>query len=151
MTGRTREMPCHLMKPMSSHELISVAETAPHYPRIFDPLFTFSPPLAVTMSDYMSNLDPKPPQFEIQKTFPPKGSWRLFRLLSQATFTCAQCGKEKKSKLVAFQNEDWDKLVCNGCYGQTLSGKWILGLIGRGTDVESIYSAEVFTHDASMS
>lgn len=66
---------------------------------------------------------PHPPQFEIVKAFPPRGEWRLFRLVSHSTFTCHRCGGEKKSKMVSFHKEDWENVHCNGCYGYVLSGR----------------------------
>jgi hypothetical protein len=62
-----------------------------------------------------------PPQFEVEKVFPRRGSLDLYRLVKRAAFTCNRCGLEKTSKLLAFVQDKWDKPVCNGCYGLLLS------------------------------
>jgi hypothetical protein len=38
-----------------------------------------------------------------------------------SAFRCFRCGREKKSKLVAVFRDDWNHLLCNGCYGFLLS------------------------------
>jgi transcription elongation factor Elf1 len=62
-----------------------------------------------------------PPQFKVQKAFPQRGSLRLYRLVEHTAFTCNRCHLEKKSKLVAFEKDKWDAIMCNGCYGLLLS------------------------------
>jgi hypothetical protein len=62
-----------------------------------------------------------PPQFEVEKGFPRRGSLCLYRLVKRAAFTYNRCGLEKTSKLLAFAKDKWDEPVCNGCYGLLLS------------------------------
>jgi len=62
-----------------------------------------------------------PPQFEVQKTYPPRGGFQQYRLVTATGFKCSRCGKEKKAKLLAFAADNWDEPVCNGCYGEALS------------------------------
>jgi hypothetical protein len=60
---------------------------------------------------------------QIKKTYPVRGNMQQFRLVEGMEFTCSVCGKDKKSKLIAFpQSADGaSKPICNGCYGQILS------------------------------
>lgn len=44
-----------------------------------------------------------------------------FRLAESRAFHCFRCGQPKKSKLLAQYAGDWDRLLCNGCYGRLLS------------------------------
>jgi hypothetical protein len=44
-----------------------------------------------------------------------------FRLDSASAFHCFRCGEDKKAKLVTVHKGDWNKLLCNGCYGRLLS------------------------------
>lgn len=67
--------------------------------------------------------DALPPQFEVGKSYPPKGQWTLHRLASATGFTCSRCNKDKKAKLVAVGDNRWDTLCCNACYGLLLSKK----------------------------
>jgi hypothetical protein len=62
-----------------------------------------------------------PPKFEVQKTYPPRGGFQQYRLVTATGFKCSRCGKEKKAKLLAFSADKWDEPVCNGCYGEVLS------------------------------
>jgi hypothetical protein len=62
-----------------------------------------------------------PPQFVVQKKYPPRGGFCQYRLVKATGFECHLCGNEKKAKLIAFVGEKWDEPVCNGCYGQALS------------------------------
>jgi hypothetical protein len=64
------------------------------------------------------------PPAEVAKTYAPQGDLTLYRLVAATNFTCKLCNKQKKSKLVATANDQWDNLRCNGCYGQVLSTKW---------------------------
>lgn len=59
----------------------------------------------------------------VLEDFPSKGRFHLRRMTELQTFTCRHCGKEKTSKLVAIVDEDENKRLCNGCYGQILAGK----------------------------
>jgi hypothetical protein len=60
---------------------------------------------------------------KIVKEFPRQGDLQLFRLESLHEFQCVRCGAKKKSKLVAVQAGDWNRLLCNGCCGLLLSKK----------------------------
>lgn len=60
---------------------------------------------------------------ESTKVYPPRGNLQQYRLAKTRTFTCNRCKKEKTSKLVATQDSEEDALMCNGCYGELLSGK----------------------------
>ncbi|TVY58788.1 hypothetical protein LCER1_G000562 [Lachnellula cervina] len=62
-----------------------------------------------------------PSDFEVIKVYDPKGELTLHRLSSATAFTCGRCNKEKKAKLVATYNNQWNDLRCNGCYGKLLS------------------------------
>jgi hypothetical protein len=61
---------------------------------------------------------------DVVKTYDTRGGWTLHRLTSATEFLCIRCNKQKKAKLVATQNSEWDSLCCNGCYGQHLSTAW---------------------------
>lgn len=63
----------------------------------------------------------RPPATEITKEFPQRGPMQQFRLTSLAAFHCFRCGQAKKSKLLVTYEENWDRLLCNGCYGRLLS------------------------------
>lgn len=62
-----------------------------------------------------------PSQFEVIKAFPPRFQLQQFRLASATDFSCARCETKKKSKLIAVEGGDWDKSLCNGCYGALLA------------------------------
>ena len=57
----------------------------------------------------------------VTKTFEPQGNLQQFRLEKLVEFSCNECGKSKKSKLVVIKNGDWAVMVCNGCYGEAIS------------------------------
>lgn len=42
-------------------------------------------------------------------------------MAAATAFVCFRCGSEKKAKLVTVLAGDWDRLLCNGCYGRLLS------------------------------
>jgi len=44
-----------------------------------------------------------------------------FRILELTAFHCFRCGQSKKSRLVVVYENDWNRLLCNGCYGRLLS------------------------------
>ena len=46
---------------------------------------------------------------------------RQYRLNEATAFHCFRCGESKKAKLVTTYNDDWQRLLCNGCYGRLLS------------------------------
>jgi hypothetical protein len=60
---------------------------------------------------------------KIAKEFPKEGDLQLFRLVKLHEFKCGRCQDTKKSKMVAIQDGDWSKLLCNGCYGLAQSKK----------------------------
>ncbi len=46
---------------------------------------------------------------------------RQYRLAASTSFRCFRCGLAKTSKLVTVFRQDWNNLLCNGCYGRLLS------------------------------
>jgi hypothetical protein len=62
-----------------------------------------------------------PAQFEVVKRYPSRGPLRQYRLASATSFTCSRCQQQRTAKLVATRDKKWDDLLCNGCYGFTLS------------------------------
>jgi hypothetical protein len=58
---------------------------------------------------------------EVVKTYPQRGPLQQYRLAGATGFTCSRCGIGKTSKLVTTVQDDWDRLLCNGCYGHLLS------------------------------
>lgn len=63
----------------------------------------------------------KPLPSEIIKTYQQRGPMRQFRISELTAFHCFRCGQSKKSKLVVTYDDDWNRLLCNGCYGRLLS------------------------------
>ena len=68
----------------------------------------------------MPNLG-QPFRYEITKTYPQRGPLQQYRLATSTSFVCFRCGTGKTSKLVSTVKADWDRLLCNGCYGRLLS------------------------------
>ncbi|KAL2818991.1 hypothetical protein BDW59DRAFT_151731 [Aspergillus cavernicola] len=62
-----------------------------------------------------------PTSEDIQKTFQQRGSLQQYRLSKATDFYCSRCNQNKKAKLVATIEGDWDRLLCNGCYGYLLA------------------------------
>jgi hypothetical protein len=62
-----------------------------------------------------------PSQFNVIKTFPPRGEWQQYRLAACAKFSCNRCQKPKTSKHVTIKEGNWGQLWCNGCYGLLVS------------------------------
>ncbi|KAI0599947.1 hypothetical protein F4775DRAFT_548995 [Biscogniauxia sp. FL1348] len=62
-----------------------------------------------------------PSQFKVVKTYPPRGLWQQYRLDAATQFSCDRCQKDKKAKLIAVKEGNWDSPRCNGCYGMMLS------------------------------
>lgn len=60
-------------------------------------------------------------KFKVVKGYPARGELTLYCLSSSTTFLCGRCNKEKKAKLIATYQGQWDDLCCNNCYGQLLS------------------------------
>ena len=63
----------------------------------------------------------KPLPKEIVKTYPQRGAMQQFRITELSAFHCFKCGQSKKSRLVVVYENDWNRLLCNGCYGWLLS------------------------------
>ena len=55
------------------------------------------------------------------KRYEEKGDYEQFRNEKTVQFKCLRCGREKTSKLVVVYKGDWQKILCNGCYGEILS------------------------------
>lgn len=47
-------------------------------------------------------------------------------------FKCSECRKTKTARLVALVDDDWERLVCNGCYGQLRAEGRLPRLANRG-------------------
>jgi hypothetical protein len=58
---------------------------------------------------------------DVAKTYAPRGPLQQVRLAAAEPFRCFRGGREKKSKLHALYLGDWDRRLCNGCYGRLLS------------------------------
>jgi hypothetical protein len=65
--------------------------------------------------------DAAPAPFEVVKVYPSRGPLTQYRLASATSFTCSCCQRQKKAKLIATRDSQWDALLCNGCYGFVLS------------------------------
>ncbi len=63
----------------------------------------------------------KPTAADLAKTYPARGPLQLFRFVAGTAFRCFQCGETKKSKLIAVYSGNWERRLCNGCYGRLLS------------------------------
>lgn len=61
------------------------------------------------------------PLENISKEYPKRGPLGQFRFDKSLSFNCFRCGQTKISKLITIYNNDWDKRLCNGCYGRLLS------------------------------
>ncbi len=58
---------------------------------------------------------------ELTKTYPPRGPMQQYRLKKATAFRCFRCGQTKTAKLVTIYNGDWERALCNSCYGRLLS------------------------------
>jgi hypothetical protein len=58
---------------------------------------------------------------KITKTYQPHGPLQQYRFDEILAFRCFRCGETKKSKLITIYSNDWNKRLCNGCYGRLLS------------------------------
>ena len=58
---------------------------------------------------------------ELAAKYPAQGDMQLFRLAAATEFNCSRCQSTKSAKLVAVVAGDWNRLLCNGCYGKLLS------------------------------
>jgi hypothetical protein len=63
---------------------------------------------------------PKPLE-KITKVYTSKGPLKQSRFDKTISFKCFRCGQVKVSKLITIYNNDWDRRLCNGCYGALLS------------------------------
>ena len=61
------------------------------------------------------------PLENITKEYPKRGPLSQFRFDKSISFSCFRCGQAKTSKLITTYNNDWNKRLCNGCYGRLLS------------------------------
>ena len=62
-----------------------------------------------------------PFRYQVVKTYPPRGPLQQYRLAASTSFLCSRCGTGKTSKLATTVQADWERLLCNGCYGRLLS------------------------------
>lgn len=60
-------------------------------------------------------------RYEVLKTYAQRGPMRQYRLTAATSFRCFRCGQAKTSKLVTVFRKDWNRLLCNACYGRLLS------------------------------
>lgn len=60
-------------------------------------------------------------RYEVINTYPRRGPLQQYRLAVSTSFLCSRCGTGKTSKLISTVDADWDRLLCNGCYGRLLS------------------------------
>lgn len=61
------------------------------------------------------------PLENITKEYPKRGPLSQYRFEKSISFICFRCGQSKTSKLITIYNNDWNKRLCNGCYGRLLS------------------------------
>lgn len=57
----------------------------------------------------------------ISKKYTERGNLQQYRYGQIVEFKCLRCQRPKKSKLIAILNEDWENVMCNGCYGNILN------------------------------
>ena len=57
----------------------------------------------------------------IVKKYEAKGHLQQYRLEQLVSFTCSRCLQSKKSKVIAVCDDNWNKCLCNGCYGFLIS------------------------------
>lgn len=62
-----------------------------------------------------------PAEFDVIKTYPPRGALQQYRLAGTKQFSCCQCHKSKTSKLIVIKEGKWDPIWCNGYYGTNLA------------------------------
>jgi hypothetical protein len=46
---------------------------------------------------------------------------RQYRFKEAVAFHCFRCGRSKKAKLITIYAQDWNRRLCNACYGRLLS------------------------------
>ena len=59
-----------------------------------------------------------PFRYDVAKAYPQRGPLQQYRLAASTSFMCFRCGSGKTSKLVSTVQSDWNRLLCNGCYGR---------------------------------
>ena len=57
----------------------------------------------------------------ISTKYAERGRLQQYRYGNSVEFQCDRCKKKKKSKLIVVIDDNWEKIMCNGCYGNTLS------------------------------
>jgi len=57
----------------------------------------------------------------ISTKYAERGQLQQYRYGNSVEFVCDKCSKKKKSKLIVVIDDDWERIMCNGCYGNTLS------------------------------
>ena len=57
----------------------------------------------------------------ISTKYAERGQLQQYRYGNSVEFVCDKCSKKKKSKLIVVVDDDWGRIMCNGCYGNTLS------------------------------
>jgi hypothetical protein len=58
---------------------------------------------------------------KLVKKFGLRGEYQQYRYEKVVDFECHMCRKDKTAKLVVVYDDDWSKIICNGCYGRELS------------------------------
>ncbi len=79
------------------------------------------------------------PLQRVIKEYPRRGSIQQFRLESAVSFACFRCQQAKKSKLMTVYRGNWDRVLCNGCYGRLLS----LYDVAAGTEQDDAKAAQL--------
>jgi len=59
--------------------------------------------------------------FDVIRRYSERGPLQQLRLARPNSFLCFRCKAAKVSRLVTVYDGDWNKLLCNGCYGRLLS------------------------------
>ncbi len=58
---------------------------------------------------------------KLTKKFGEKEQYQQYRYGKVVDFNCFMCKKNKTAKLIVVYDKNWNKIVCNGCYGTYLS------------------------------
>ena len=74
-----------------------------------------------TRSCILGTMIGTPPPLAVVKEYPPRGPLQQVRFVGAIEFHCFRRTQIKKSRLVALYGLDWNKKLCNGCYGRLLS------------------------------
>jgi hypothetical protein len=114
-----------LLHPVHQSIPLSSSSHQPHFttqPDHLSPLTHISSNRpTVIMATESTQASASTPPSTVTKHYEPRGEWTLHRLETATQFSCGQCKKQKKSKLMATKNGNWDDLCCNGCYGTMAS------------------------------